>query len=481
MLSGSRSHLNLLRTLALSLMLLLLCASVSEAQTDSSFGDAEADPVKLFERGQDAHAHGDLKLALEFYEEAIKLRPEFPEAEFQRGAALVGLGRQAEGEAAYRRAAELRSDWALPRATLGALLARTGQEREAETLLRRALELDAKNTVALAALADVRRRAGDAQEALTLLRRATESSDANASLWVARAEAERASGDQAAALASLGHALSADAGDVPARLMRAELYLVSKNNERALEDLRAVRVGTKERATLIPDLAKLYARAGRADEALRLLDQLSDEEKKRPEIEALRTTIAANESDTPEARAALLTLLERDPRNAALLARLGQLFRTSDPPRALQYFARAAEIEPRNIAYATGYASALVQARRFADASVILRRILSIVPEDYTAHANLATALYELKRFGEALPEYEWLARAKPDLAVTYYFIATAHDFLGEYTEALAAYETFLARADAQTNKLEIEKVNLRLPVLHNQIKRGDGAKRKKQ
>jgi tetratricopeptide (TPR) repeat protein len=248
-----------------------------------------------------------------------------------------------------------------------------------------------------------------------------------------------------------------------------------------LEDLKAIRVKPKERSALIPEMAKLYARAGRTDEALKLLDQLSDEEKQRPEVMALRTAIAADESDTPEARAALLKLLERDPRNASLLARLGRLYRTSEPQRSLQYFARASEIEPRNVEYATGYASALVQARRFAEAAVILRRILEVTPEDYTAHANLATALYELKRFADALPEYEWLIKTRPDLVVTYYFIATAHDFLGEYPEALAAYETFLARADAQKNQLEIEKVNLRLPGLRNQIKHGEGAKRKKQ
>jgi len=106
-----------------------------------------------------------------------------------------------------------------------------------------------------------------------------------------------------------------------------------------------------------------------------------------------------------------------------------------------------------------------------------LRGILKVVPEHYAAHANLATALYEQKLFREALAEYDWLIKAKPDIAATYFFIATAHDFLGEYVPALAAYEKFLAVANGQKNKLEIEKVNLRLPALRSLIKRGDGAK----
>jgi tetratricopeptide (TPR) repeat protein len=105
--------------------------------------------------------------------------------------------------------------------------------------------------------------------------------------------------------------------------------------------------------------------------------------------------------------------------------------------------------------------------------------VVSTHPDNYTAHANLALSLFEMKRFAEALPEYDWLAAAKPDLAVTYFFIAIAHDNLGEYPQAMDAYQKFLARADSTNNKLEIEKVNLRLPTLREQIKRGEGVKRR--
>ena len=40
------------------------------AQTDE-FGDSAADPIKLFERGQGAHARGNLEKAIEFYEQEI--------------------------------------------------------------------------------------------------------------------------------------------------------------------------------------------------------------------------------------------------------------------------------------------------------------------------------------------------------------------------------------------------------------------------
>jgi len=188
---------------------------------------------------------------------------------------------------------------------------------------------------------------------------------------------------------------------------------------------------------------------------------------------------AANREDPTESRKALETLLGKNPTNAMLMARLGASYRTVDPARSLDLYRRALEIEPHNVDYAIGYSSALVQARRFADAVGVLRKVISAAPDNYVAHANLATALYSLKQYPQALDEYEWLLKAKPDLTVTHYFIATTHDYLGEYEQALTAYELFLARADPKTNQLEIEKVKLRLPSLRRQIQLGQGVKRK--
>ncbi|MCM3873301.1 MAG: tetratricopeptide repeat protein, partial [Pyrinomonadaceae bacterium] len=92
-------------------LLLLVCASLAAAQTEDALGDGAADPVKLFEQAQTAHARGDLERALGYYEEALKVKPEFPEAEFQMGNVLASLGRSGEAESAFRRAIKLRKEW----------------------------------------------------------------------------------------------------------------------------------------------------------------------------------------------------------------------------------------------------------------------------------------------------------------------------------------------------------------------------------
>jgi len=471
------------------LLLALILTPAAFAQTDD-LSDSAADPIKLFERGQNAHARGDIERALEFYEAAIKLRPEFPEAEFQRGSALVALGRLPEAEAALRRSIELRKDWSLPYAMLGALLVRTGREKEAEALLRQAIKLDPHNSAALRALAEARLRAGDPKEAVVFARQAANEKDAPASAWVLLAMAQRGLGDKAAAKTNLDQALVIEPNNIAGLEGRADLRAEAGDYEHAIEDLKAASQQKPDDKQILTRLLGMYERAGKTAEADRLAQSLGlTRTPAADSTKGAKATIrvvgtpeeieAANNDDPAIARKALEALLQKNPRNAMLLAKLGSSYRVDDPARSLEYYRRANEVEPKNSEYATGYAAALVQARRFGDAAGILHQVVVAAPDNYVAHANLATALYELKRFSEALPEYQWLLSAKPDLVVTHFFIGSAHDKLGEYEAALAAYETFLVRADARTNQLEIEKVQLRLPSLKKQIQLKQGVKRK--
>ncbi|MEP6920214.1 MAG: tetratricopeptide repeat protein [bacterium] len=466
--------------LSMSLAFASTCAAQSEDVDD-------ADPVRLFERAQAAHAKGDLEHALELYEEAIKVRPEFPEAEFQKGNVLVALTRFDEAEYALRRASKLRKNWSLPYSALGTLLARLNRESEATAALREAVVLDQQDGVALRVLASLRLHAGDAKEALTLAQAATTLPDAPVSAWILRAQAERATGDKAAARLSLDRVLQLDVENVAALIERADLALDQNDYEKAITDLQNADRLRKSDRQILSRLAVALERAGRPDEARHIAETaglVTTREKAADDKNAIIGTpeeiAAANSDDPAVARKALEKLLDKNPDNAKVLGKLGDSYRTKDAVRSLEFYRRGVEIEPNNQGLATGYAAALVTGRRFADAVMILRRVLAKHPDDYTAHANLATALYSLKRYPEALPEYEWLLRSKPELAVAHYFIATAHDYLGQYQEALVSYESFLGHADAKVNQLEIEKVNLRLPMLRRQIKLGQGVKKKK-
>jgi tetratricopeptide (TPR) repeat protein len=157
----------LLLTASCILLLALGNSAPVNAQTEEAFGDDATDPVRLFERGQAAHARGELERALGFYEQALKVRPEFPEAQFQRGSALASLERLDEAETAFRTASSQKKNWSLPHSALGALLMRRNRDAEAEQEFRQALTIDKQDGLALRLLANLRLRAGDPKKHLT--------------------------------------------------------------------------------------------------------------------------------------------------------------------------------------------------------------------------------------------------------------------------------------------------------------------------
>ena len=461
-----------LSLIVLLVPVILFLAAPAFSQDDED----EKDPVKIFQQGQDAHEKGDLKKALELYNEALAIVPEFPEAEFQKGTALVSLGRPEEAESSFRRALELRPDWTPPMNSLGALLVKTGRFPEAEKLLTQAVKLDDQNFPAFAALTDLYLKTKASPEILKgLLARLqvlTGKMRPPALIWVSRAAVERVLGDYAAAKVSAGKALAIDPKNISALQERAEASLASSDSGAALNDADAI-------LKLAPDSvngkllrARALVLAGNPDGALKTLDAMDETAKQLPAYKEVRQAVIAAGSDSGDNLAELEKLIAADPKNVSALARLCVAARKIDPAKALDYCRRAAELEPADLNHVIGYAAALVQSKQFALAIGLLRRVISAAPENYTAHANLATALFELKRYPEAITEFEWLVEKKPDLTIGYYFLGIAYDLVQRYPEAMVNYKKFLSLADPGYNKAEIENVNLLLPILAKQIEK---------
>ncbi|MFN6963170.1 MAG: tetratricopeptide repeat protein [Pyrinomonadaceae bacterium] len=458
--------------LAAALVTTLLFVAAANAQDEPVASPAER-AIEFFNSGQESHEKGDLQKALALYDDAIRVMPEFPEAHYQRGAALLALGRLPEAESAYRRASELRPEWTLPLAALGDLLTRLGKYKDADETLARAIELDPQNLPAFVALANLRlRSAGDRPALIDLLARLrnfTAKASPTAALWVARSRIEARLGDLASARASVASALEIDPRSRDALFQKAEIAIAS--GDIALADAIAASIapakGQDDDLTILK--TKAAVAAGRDDEAAALLSKVGRSDAETNSIRALLDTRRATSPEDLELR------LKDDPTNAVILGRLCALYRTSDPARSLDYCLRASRAEPDKIQHAVGYGAALVQARRYDEAISLLRRLADAAPDNYTIRANLATALFQSKQYAPAAAEFRWLSSRQPDIAITYFFLAICHDQLGEYLDAMANYQQFLKRADQEKHKLEIEKVDLRLPALQKLVKNAKG------
>lgn len=450
-------------------LLIIFCAGNIVRGQDGS--DEPPDPVAVFNQGQDAHEKGDLRTAIELYTKALKLTPDFPEAELQLGNALQAEGKIDEAETAFRKATELRPDWPLAITSLGSLLVAKGAFAEARPLLEKAINADDQNASALSAMTDLllqtNAKAGELHDILTRVSLLTAKANPTAAIWAARGMLEAASGDVASAKRSIAQALTLDPRNKAALFQKASISLKENDAAGAEETALALEklTGNSERAVVLH--AEALFEGGKTAEAITMINSIPNPGKATIEV---RSAMTASGSEDP---AELEGRLASDPKSSPLLERLCGLYRVSDPNKALDYCRRAADADPKNIKPAIGFGAALVQAKRYDDAIVVFRKLVAIAPDNATIHGNLATALFQSKRYQEAEAEYQWLTAKQPDLAIAYFFLAICHDQLREYLDAMANYQQFLRLADPEKQKLEIDKVNLRVPSLQQQIKKG--------
>ncbi len=464
------------RTIGTSICLLaiLFCiASIASGQEDVE--DTSGEAIKLFNEGQDAHEKGELGRAIELYEAALKAVPEFPEAELQRGSALLALGKRTAAETAFRRAVELRDDWTLALAALGSLLVENEAFEEAETILTKAIKLDELNFPAYASLAELRLRTKANSETLRELLSAvvvlTSKAKSPASIWAARAALEHSLGDAGSARISVERGLAIDPKNISALNEAAAIALTQKDPTGA-DGFTARLASAGGSSTNVRMLrARIAIAKDLPDEALAHLNAIV------PATKGSLELIAKIKDATIADPAELETRLAAAPGDALILGRLCSAYRVKAPAKALAYCQQASQAEPENIEHAIGFGAALIQARRFDDAIGLLTKLVGHAPENSTARANLATALFQAKRYQDAKKEFRWLLERQPSLTVAYYFLAVSHDNLAEYMDAMANYQEYLRRADAARDKDEIDRVTLRIPILERQIRSSKGRK----
>jgi len=283
----------------------------------------------------------------------------------------------------------------------------------------------------------------------------------------------------------LNESLRRDPANALALKQRAEIMLSRREFRAAITDLReALRLDPALAGSTKARLAWALAQNKETSEALRLYQEILQGD---PGNNAARQAVAAlsiEAGESDEAIRRLDELIKAEPGRADLRAQMGELLIRSQPEMALAQYLQAAKIEPQRVSHRIGVGSALVRLRRMTEAVGVLRTALDMNPPDevaYYAHTNLGTALYELSDFAAAITEFRWILEHQTDekrIPITLYFLAICLDRTGDYEESLKVYQQFLSRA-TNVNQLEVDKVNLRLPILQKQIRDGKGKKKK--
>lgn len=135
-------------------------------------GDAPPPELLLFHRGRELQRAGRAPEAIAAYEQALGLRPRFPEALNNLGQLHLQSGRLPPAERCFEQAARLAPDMAAPRFNLGELRRTQGRLLEAAAHYRAALGRDPGCSAAWNNLGVVLQMGGDPRAAAACFRRA---------------------------------------------------------------------------------------------------------------------------------------------------------------------------------------------------------------------------------------------------------------------------------------------------------------------
>ncbi len=459
-----------------TLLVIMLLTGAARAQDQ----DIEERVNALYNQAETAQEHGELLKAIDLYQQVIKLAPDIFQPKYQCAVACLATGKPELAEEAIallKEVTQIKPDFARAHATLGNALARNGDAAGAETELRRALELDDKlaQRALLADLLVARRAYREAEVELKILLAQGKNEWRN---YLLLGLAQKGEGQWENALASFNKAVELKPDEAEAHYRRGQLYAQEKNYPMAIADLKLAYQGSNNNPEIGCALAESLLDSGDKKAAGELAQTLLANVKE-PDTRDAVTSLLARAGANTAAIEQLEKQLAEQPKNVSYLTRLGELYLEISPVRSAEYWQRAYDIEP-GIKNEQGLASALLKAQRFEDAIHHFNAVLAQNANYYEAHAGLGLAYFKLQQFAPSAEQFIWVVRNRPDNVIGLYFLGICFDRLGDLQQAYDAYQLFLQRADAKVNKLEIEKVQLRLPSLERQLERSGGKKKKK-
>jgi protein O-GlcNAc transferase len=389
------------------------------------------DPASILEKGAASEDTGQLREALTYYDEALRLDPALGRAHFNRGNVLLELGNPQGAVEAFTKALTLKPDSASAYYNLGNAHARLGQ-----------------NDLAVA----------NYRQAIALKR---DFADAHVAMGVALED----TGRKDDAIASYRDALA----------IRPDYPEVHYNLGTVLMETGKpdVAVGCFQQAVACrPDYAEAHRQLG---QLFLSLERLDDAEQSYRQVLRIEPRSAEDHNN-------LAAILEKRGKSEAAIASYQQaLAITSENPQiynnlggafrnlgrldeALASYRRAITLKP-DFAQAHSNMGAVLQERHsIVEAMACYKKAIEIDPTCFDAHNNMGVALQECGQFHAALASYRHTLEINPGFAESMNNLGALLADLGRIEEATAVYRQAL---DASP---DFFRAHTNLLLIHNYL-----------
>ncbi len=346
--------------------------------------------------------------ALNSFDRAIRLDPEYPDAYEGRGSVLYQLERYAEALASYEQAINLDPQFAQAYFGKGNVLYYLKRYSEALTCQEQAIQCDSTLMDAYLSKASV----------LYYMRRFPEA-------LAVYEEVARRDSSCAQAYDGMGWTLR--------QLLRhKEAFAVY---ERALE-LDSNNPSSQN------GIGRTLYRLGRFQEALPFFDKAEQLDPRNALTHEFRGDALYHMKRYAEALAAYNRSLELDSRMvAANEGKAKALWHLHRPEEALPCFERAIKLNPKLESAYEGQGSVLSDLKRYEESLASFEYALQLNPRMASAHNGRGNALADLQRYDEALDAYNQAIQLQPTTPAFYMNKSDALKKLNRHEEAQQAYE----------------------------------------
>jgi tetratricopeptide (TPR) repeat protein/glycosyltransferase involved in cell wall biosynthesis len=381
--------------------------AVSAGFVPSDSADAE------FRLGRDLQQQGNLGGAIECYQRAIAIDPNYAAAHSNLGVVKQQSGRLTEAIAHYRQALEIDPNLGETASNLGSALAEAGENEQAIAQYQRALFLNPNCAEALVNLGLLREEQGDVGEAIRCYQQAIQVNP-----------------DCAVAYLNLGIALEEQGEEVGANYDRAianyeRAIAIEPNYVDALHNLgyASIRQGRiadaiayYDRAlALQPDLAETLLGLGsslqqqeKLDEALAVYQQAIQHLPAHADAHCNLAIVLQKQGKIADAIACYQQALSLKPDFPEALNNLAKAFEEAgNMTEAIDCYRRAIELKPGYLNSLNGLGNILHQSGQFAGAVTYYDRAVECNIANPESHLNLALALLLAGDFQRGFAEYE--------------------------------------------------------------------------
>ena len=167
------------------------------------------------------------------------------------------------------------------------------------------------------------------------------------------------------------------------------------------------------------DIAQLRLRMGQPDAALKAAERVKELAPADPSSFLFLGNVYVAQGDLAKAAEAYESVLKLDPANLRALENLGNYYAILDPDKAIAYYQRYLDVDPRDADIY--FQMALVYQKRgdLKSAQSFYRKSIDLDPHQVASHLALADLYEEQKSSDAAVAEYETAAKIQPSNPLT--------------------------------------------------------------